>query len=1066
MLLDSWEYIFFVDAATRLGLENDIAAIAGLLGWETSHLKFDHLLARFISWQKTTRRWLLVFENADSEVIRLGGAATSQSYFFTKGNVDDGLVIVVQNSAPNIILTMAPIEVDQMTTDEAMQLMQMGTRGSDIPEKDLQRLVEEVGCHPLTIEGILGYMNKNKFTNPSRKALDFIRSLRHPSASGKFTDRVLARSWDVFEEVFKRLESLATNVRHSDAESAQNALSLMEFLAFSDRRGFHVRIFWLSWNKIRKSKCSEWRRQRHLKPFQASSNLDDVAIEVEEALVMLHDYHLIIWHENEGIIEIHPIVQMAARKRPFLHVADHSRPPPWEIALTTLSEAISWDHISTDSIHDGNPRKDRWIVHTHLLSWLGPEDRKQWFTSPGDSLLDRAEIGLKISIAMGEGGKFEIALQLQREICRAIQSLLSTEAEDRGEIALLYYRALNELGISMREIGHTQESVELRERICEEVAHSSLEFDQRDILAWKTNLANGYFDLFLWEEAYDIRRDVLQAYRNVDDPLKSVIPIIYAHLDFADSLETIGRTPEALHHRHLAIAKYTEIVSTDSKDWDPMDASGLLRLVESNRTPSRLGLALLRGIAKSFHQFGRYIEALAIREKLLDWHKSDFHDSHPQLLDAYTECANTKERLKQDVIDLRQHVFKKTQSIFGKHHPRTIATRLALDESRVLSEPDSSGLDDAFEILQELESQRPIDQARVLYVKDRISQLKLFSEFRDDHQEALRIQKEIFEARQSLGLKDRYDTLMNQLRIGDCLSQLHHHIDALIIHQEALELQYRFLELYGPDMRETNIHPLTVHTKALMAKDYLKLADPLCSCFEPGDACNNILPPPVRQPAMEEVSGAPSPPLGRPASDMSSSCDLPKDRFNVNSELLSSDEDDSDSLTEWKNPLDGRHIDMSRTEIDAIKSERLRRAIELAREVLSIRTEIFTEKHKLTIESMDFLAEVLDFESPFLHGEEVDNLEARIDELKKEMNGITISDAEPDDSFKSYSQVTKWLDSIDTDFNASSSSIAVWEPTSRLQRSVSEGFQANSSLFGDQSEGQAEWKGQKRKGTV
>ncbi|KAI1389504.1 uncharacterized protein F4822DRAFT_427853 [Hypoxylon trugodes] len=182
----SWEYIFYLDATSQITLENDVGVIAYLLGWETQRVQLSDLLTRFISWQRTTKRWLLIFENTSATVIQIGDHQITKhpGYFVVKGGYDGGLVMIIRESAPpspQDVSGVASVCVNEMSFEEAMKMFRSRLRDSRIPEQDLERLAEEVGYHPLTIEAIVGYVRRNRFEPFSDQVLRFLKGLERPN---------------------------------------------------------------------------------------------------------------------------------------------------------------------------------------------------------------------------------------------------------------------------------------------------------------------------------------------------------------------------------------------------------------------------------------------------------------------------------------------------------------------------------------------------------------------------------------------------------------------------------------------------------------------------------------------------------------------------------------------------------------------------------------------------------------------------------------------------------------------------------------------------------------------
>lgn len=997
---NSWNYVFFLDGSSGTSLETDIKSVAVLLGWSNTHLQSGDLLVRFLQWQRENDKWLIVVENSGPGVVLLDRESTNQfpDYICRKDHSDGGLVLIVQESVPNSVQDLGSVSINEMTVSEASRLFCMGLRGDPIPDRDVVKVVEAVGCHPLTIEGVLGYLDGNKISNQSAQLFKFLQGLKDPMGSSSAT-KALSRSFAVLGEVFKKLEVLAGDSASGDkAFNAKAALQIMELLVLGDRNGFEERILRLSWEKIRRSRFSSWRTVRHLEPFRSSTESGADYAVIEEALTTLHDHHLVNWNGEERVVEIHPVVRLTARKRGS-KLASTSGPKPWEILLITLAEALPWDPLSVECIQGNNPWKDRWIIHGHLMSSLNNDETKQWLTGPGEALLDRAELGLKISIAVGESGQLEIASELQKGICYSLGKILSDAGSSSKDTVILYYRAKNELSISLMGLGLSEGAFKIQKEICEEISTQNIEFNVDDIAAWKANLAQSYVDLRNTEAALRLREEILKIHLGKEGRTASDLPTIQAHLDLGNSLESVGRTPEALYHRQVALAKFT---GTEMTQWTSSFPQEVLNTTEF---PSKLETALIRSIAKSYHQFGRYLEALELREKLLEHQRNILHDTDADLLESYTELAETKNRLGISVIDIRMHVYNKTREIFGTEHSRTVTARLLLDETKVRDDELScSGLEDIQQLRTQLEGRYPLNDPRVLYIKDRMAQLKEQGSD-NDVAEALELQRNIFAARSAGGSRFDYDTLLSQCRVGDCLFRLHQHVDALNLRQDALEQQRELLVAYVPGTRDLQTHPLILSTRASLARNYFTLADPLCSCFEPGDTCNNILPTP--EPLSLSSVSSTSDPLAQ-VGPLSFDRSLMDQEMNYQEEVDSVRSDSSYNPLRTMPPLDGRHIEMERADIDARKQNMLGMAIQEARAVLKERIEIFSKKHKLTIQSMETLAEMLDFDDSVAHAREVKDLEEETRALKAEMSGLDVSLAHVRRGRHSHPQ-TEWL---------------------------------------------------------
>ncbi|RYP34090.1 hypothetical protein DL767_004425 [Monosporascus sp. MG133] len=978
--------------------QNDYRQIAIRLGLDIHALQADEIIALIRDWLRKKDKWLMVFDNANNDVAFKRNAAP---VYYPIGRSDNDGLIVIVSSAPEHKreATIASVEVGAMEEEEAIQLLQNSLTSTNsreaISSQILKEVVRAVGCHPLSIyliAGVEGWLDEDNMTDIENQLRIFLEDFRE---FGPETRRAFGVVWKAFEKQVERIRQKAESVSDGDQLMAQNALRVLHFLAFVDHRDISELIFRWCWHNIQEKRdsTSQWRQQRQLVPLRSKDRFPQWnRQQTRSALTLLKKLHLVnyrrIGRQDNFVISMHPLVHLYARQ------VTNIGPAPWEIAIVTLAECMSRDSGTGKTYCGVEPRETSRVVHRHIVSCLRLNKTKAWFVEDGEGKLDRANIGLKIALALSENGELDQAIELQESITSALHQYLSQNTDDSHTTITLYMRAKNELSISYMDRGRRVEAL----RILRTITSSGEGFPPADVLKWKANLAKCYFYEGAGAKALDLRKEVLDSYSAMVQGFPPSSGVISAMRDYAASLENVGQKPQTLHLREHALA-----LVISSKDLTPEKLDETLC---KGHGLTSLEIGLLSDLATSYNHYGRYLDARKIRQVVLEVQEGRLSELHADTLAAKSNLAETKKRLGEDVREMTEGIFKQCEKGFGVEHPRTLAAKLQWAESIAMVDLET-GLKVAHEVLETRRCVLPLDHHDTLYTMNRLIGLYMASDREQDHSTAYKYQQYICDARNRLSGEGDYQTILARNRLADCLSLLKHHVDAKNLRKTVLRLHLEHLHDTSNENEMEEIHPDTLSMKSKLANDYLLLSRNNCFCFKPDDDCTaNVLSVPSSVTATDESTTVNS---GGPLRAMG----MKDDEASISS---------SDHVF-----LSGRDAIPSKV-ISTIRQERKEKALLLAREVLKERVRILSKKHHATIGSMKFLAQVLGSLNYAANREEIAQLSQEADALLIELRGAANLKQERKSMTLRSHFVRNWLEGVEPgeqDQNSAKSTCAV-----------------------------------------
>ncbi len=278
---DEYQAVLWVRADAREALVSGFVALADLLNLPEKDSQDQNLaIAAAKRWLDTNHHWLLVLDNADNPRL-----------------VDDFLPLTPRG---HILLTSRaqvfdnlgitkPIELDDMTLDEAVEFLLRRTGRDEVDEAETEgakQLAEELGYLPLALEQAGAYITKNRssfrdyLASYRRRGLELLQRAR--AVTGKYPES-LATTWSLnFEQV---------------AQTSTAAADLLQFSAFLNPDKIPLELIGLGAEELGPALST------------ALANFEGDPLVLDEVLEPLTQYSLIRRDLESRAYDIHRLVQ-------------------------------------------------------------------------------------------------------------------------------------------------------------------------------------------------------------------------------------------------------------------------------------------------------------------------------------------------------------------------------------------------------------------------------------------------------------------------------------------------------------------------------------------------------------------------------------------------------------------------------------------------------------------------------------------------------------------------------------------------------------------------------------
>ncbi|KAH8831072.1 hypothetical protein DL96DRAFT_807472 [Flagelloscypha sp. PMI_526] len=797
--------IYFIDASSKLTLENDLIAVAFGSSDQPSIDDAFRLLR--------TRRedWLLFFDNADDPSLNLRPYIS-----WSHGNI----LVTTRNQELRVHAPKCSIWVDRLDLENAKELLLNGLSIEGRPEEQEAAacIVQELGCLALAISQARAFLAKGlcnldeylPLYLQNRKIL-----LEHDSAQK--TDDYRYSVYTTWTISFTKLSS--------------NAALLLELLSFMHHDAIPSQLFQDAWEVY------AYQHEDAVPPvlikFLSGFTAVDLTWNILRFRILIGEllsFSLLEYDRLQHTFSLHPLVQQWARDS-SQHYHDNAR-----ITQTLLALAAPIG----DSILDNTKRKAL-LPHLHesvavgitqhhtLLSHMGDVFRRggllhqsfkvflqelretQRIFGPGHP--DTLGSMSNLSSAFSYLGQHHKALELSKQVLTLRKQFLGEQHQDT-------LGSMNNLAAIYSSLGQYRKALELNEQVLK-LQKQILGDGHPDTLTGMNNLAIAYSDLGQYHNALELNTQVLKLRKQIlgeDHP-----DTFTAMNNLAGTYSDLGQYRKALELNEQVLKLQTQILGEEHPHT----------------------LSSMNNLTLTYSHLGQHHNALGLNEQVLNLRKQILGEGHPDTLQSMCNLANTYSSLGQHrkALGLKEQVLGLQKQILGEEHPHTLGSmnNLAVTYSYLGQHRNSLELNEqVLELRGRILGDGHPDTLR--------SMGNLSCAYSDlgQHRKALKLKEQVLKLQKQFLGEDHPDTLASMNNLGLTYSDLGQHHKALELKEQVLKLQKQILgdehpnTLKGMNNLAVTYSNLGRHRNALELHEHVLKTRRHTLSEEHPDTCNRL----------------------------------------------------------------------------------------------------------------------------------------------------------------------------------------------------------------------------------
>ncbi len=697
--------IHWLDASSEATIEVGLMQIAQA---KNASKEVMHSPGLILQWISQLPKWLIIYDNAD-------GDYSVVEKFLPPGETGNILITSRKGELKRLVLDSA--NVLAMEEDEAVTLflksaMLDGT--SDDVRNVAKKMVLELDGIPLALDQAGAYIHKSgcgidgylKLYQKNKQKLMSKKEFKGASGYG----RSAYGTWDIS---FQQIQQMTLN-KNSEAEAAQNAISLLRIFCFLNHKNIPEEVFknaaenymngnidtadsnfpmtLLNHQALFIDEDGEWDRMQFLDGIQILLSFSLISV-----MNNLYSMHLLVNSWSRSCLPQTDIIDHYHRARALLSC---SVVPDWDIDNHAFCKLVA-PHMRSNLLHGQELRlQERYygheyvrfsIVFDHIASWNEAEKVLIAEVSEKKAMLglDHPEtltIMKNLAFVYLNQGRWDEAEELQVEVMKAREVTLGSDHP-----ATL--STMSDLALTYQDQGRWDEAEKLQVEVMKSFK-VRLESDHPDTLTTMYNLASTYHDQGRLGEAEKLQVEVMKARKvrlGSDHPLTlstmSNLASTYekqGRWDEAEKLQVEVMTAQKVklgldHLSTLALMSNLGLTYQKQGRWDEaeklqvevMKASKLQLGSDHPRT-----LTTMNNLALTYFNQGRWSEAEKLQVEVMNTEKVRLGLDHPGTLTCMNNLATM--HLKQGRWDeaekLQVEVINKRKVILGSDHPNTLIT--------------------------------------------------------------------------------------------------------------------------------------------------------------------------------------------------------------------------------------------------------------------------------------------------------------------------------------------------------------------------------------------------------
>ncbi|KAF5670897.1 kinesin light chain [Fusarium heterosporum] len=430
-----------------------------------------------------------------------------------------------------------------------------------------------------------------------------------------------------------------------------------------------------------KSSPTEARKWPRISWLDSDESVDKKRNMLGKALMLLERYGLIEWSRNTDTIAVKRLIQQCS----FESIANTQTADLYAVrSLIMLSHCI-------ESRYDEQSKSSRRLLHRHL------EAHRQKFPNLGKlfGLLDVASalvLCMRISLTYYEYGDIATA--------KRIQTLAVAKATPRineanfAEVDLML-KARSQLAASLFDFdgwGEREQAATIRLEVKEQ--REQLWLNNREDPLYHRQLISSLADL---ADSYDYMPDktgqaIIYRQQVIDEEEKLTGN---KSEEMTECKQRLARSYFRDGQRHRALALRKEIY--DGR----MGREHLSR--QGQEPPDERALSNLSDLADSLCSFGHWLEAMGMRQKVLEARKRKLDPQHYDIMVAKSNLSisHMKMRHYEEAIKLREEIFLQYEAVFSLKNGLTLRAYCQLAHAVGRSDSPDCGPMKAFAMYRE-----------------------------------------------------------------------------------------------------------------------------------------------------------------------------------------------------------------------------------------------------------------------------------------------------------------------------------------------------------------------------
>ncbi|KAH8797786.1 hypothetical protein DL96DRAFT_897628 [Flagelloscypha sp. PMI_526] len=749
--------IYFIDASSKLTLENDLAAIA--VG--SSDQPSIHDALRILGSRQ--EEWLLFFDNADDPSLNFRPYIS-----WSHGNV----IITTRNRELRVHAPKCSIWVDRLDLEDAKELLLRGLPIAEGPEGQeiAVKIVQELGCLALAITQARAYIARG-LCNISEYLPLYLQN-RKKLLEHKSTQRIDDYQYSVYTTWTISFNKLSSNAAH-----------LLELLSFMHHDAIPSELFRDAW---------EVYANQHedavppiliclLSTFTADDSTWDI-IGFRDLVGELLSFSLLEFDLVQHTFSLHPLVQQWAQSY-TQHHQDSARATQALLSLAAPKGDSIGANIKRKSLlpHFRESIVTGIMQHYSLLSNMGYVFLQGRLLPQSAAVYCQLMVDLQLvygvahpntlrsmnnlALTYSYQGHHCAALQLHEQVLALRKQILGDEHPDT-------FYSMGNLASTYSDLDQHHDALHLQEQLVE-LQKRILGEDHPETLTGMQNIANTCSYL-------DQHHDALQLTKEVVSLRKRVLG--EDHPDTVGSILHLAETYSHLGKHQIAVELMEPAVKLTEK-------------FLGEEHPHTLGA--MHNLALTFSDLGQHDKASALRERVAKLRKHIVEEEPSNSLQRTSSLAVPRLGLSQDhdALDPGQAMELQIQ-VLGEEHPTPFGSMgtLALTCSHLGQDPNTVELMEQFLMLR-----------KQIYGEEHPHTLQAMTNLAHTycHYGHLRMALDMMENVSKLQMQvlgeDHPDTLSSIYSLAIIYSELGQLHKGLELHQKAFEARSGILGEEHPD---------------------------------------------------------------------------------------------------------------------------------------------------------------------------------------------------------------------------------------------------------------------------